>query len=232
MRLAVIPARGGSRRIPRKNIRPFCGRPMLAWTIGTAVASRLFDRVIVSTEDDEVRAVAEQFGAECPFVRPAELADDHATTNAVMAHAARWAAAAGLDAEAICCLYPTAPFLRANDLARGLLCLNDGAWSYAFAAADFSAPIFRAFHPRDDGGVEMFFPEHFATRSQDLPRALYDAGLFYWGRPAAWLEERMIFAPHSIPIVLPRWRVHDIDDEADWVRAERLFACLREYGDE
>jgi pseudaminic acid cytidylyltransferase len=227
VRIAIIPARGGSRRIPRKNVRPFCGKPMIAWTIDTAVSSRLFDRIITSTEDEEICAIAVQYGAECPFVRPPQLADDYATTGAVMAHATRWALDQGWTLDAVCCLYATAPFMTADDVSRGLDTLLAGGWSYAFAAAEFAAPIHRAFKPRDDGGVEMFFPEFFATRSQDLPRALHDAGQFYWGRPSAWVEERRIFDRSSAPIVIPRWRVHDIDDPDDWTRAELLFNQLR-----
>lgn len=228
MRLAVVPARGGSRRIPRKNVRPFCGRPMLAWTIEAARSSGLFDRVLVSTDDSEIADVATAWGAECPFVRPAALADDHASTTAVIAHATRWAVDAGWNVESVCCLYATAPFIDAHDLRRGLGALDAGDWSYAIAVTDFAAPIFRAFTERPDGGLEMVFPDRFEARSQDLPRALHDAGQFYWGRPAAWLEGRRVFDRWTMPIVIPRWRVQDIDEPDDWIRAEALFKQLHE----
>jgi pseudaminic acid cytidylyltransferase len=227
MNIAVLPARGGSRRIPRKNVRPFCGQPIIAWPIEAAISSALFERVIVSTDDAEIREVAEQFGAECPFERPRELADDHATTGDVMAHAAAWAADAGLAASAICCIYPTAVFADADDLRQGLDALQSGTWSYAVAATDFEAPIFRSFRQREDGGLEMFFPEHFSTRSQDLPRALHDTGQFYWGRPSAWLAKQRIFDRWSVPVFIPKWRVQDIDDVDDWTRAEAIFSHLR-----
>jgi N-acylneuraminate cytidylyltransferase len=228
MRLAVIPARGGSKRIPRKNIRSFCGKPMIAWSIEAAKASGLFDHVLVSTDDAEIAEVSRQWGAEVPFVRPAELSDDHAGTTEVIAHAIRWGLEQGWDVTAVCCIYATAPFVHVEDLKRGLAALESGDWAYAFAATEFAAPIFRSFRQRETGGVEMFFPEHFTTRSQDLPTALHDAGQFYWGRTAAWLERKRIFDAHSVPIRIPRWRVHDIDDQDDWVRAELTFGQLKD----
>jgi pseudaminic acid cytidylyltransferase len=227
LRIAVIPARGGSERIPRKNIRLFCGKPIIAWTIETAHASGLFDHIIVSTDDPEIGAVAVECGAEFPFVRPAALANAHTGTGEVMAHATRWALEAGWALDAACCMYATAPFIQVDDLTRGLDALASGNWSFACAATEFAAPIFRSFKQREDGGIEMFFPEFFATRSQDLPRALHDAGQFYWGRPSAWTEGRRIFDRWTVPIIIPRSRVQDIDDPDDWVRAEMMFNHLR-----
>jgi N-acylneuraminate cytidylyltransferase len=226
VRLAIIPARGQSKRIPRKNIRDFCGKPMIAWSIEAALGSACFDRVIVSTDDDEIAGVAAQFGAEVPFRRPADLADDHTGTTDVIAHASRWAQDQGWAITAVCCLYPTAPMVSRDDLAQGLALFESGDWSYVFTATDFAAPIFRAFHQVPEGGVEMFWPERFATRAQDLPRALHDAGQFYWGRPRAWIESEVVFGPRSAPLIIPRWRVQDIDTPDDWRRAEALFIAL------
>jgi pseudaminic acid cytidylyltransferase len=226
--IAVIPARGGSRRIPRKNIKGFCGKPMLAWSIGTAKASGLFDHILVSTDDAEVAEIAGAYGAELPFRRPAPLSDDHTGTTDVVAHAIRWALDEGWAVEVVCCIYATAPFLQAGDLARGLAALQSGDWAYAFAATDFAAPIFRSFTQHADGGIEMVFPELYSARSQDLPRALHDAGQFYWGRPAAWLEGRRIFDRASVPVFIPRWRVQDIDEPDDWIRAEMMFSQLQD----
>lgn len=226
MRLAVLPARGGSKRIPRKNVRPFCGRPMIAWSIAAALKSGLFDRIIVSTEDSEVAHVAREHGAEVPFLRPLDLADDHTGTIPVMAHAVGWAEEQGWALDAVCCIYPTAALLSSDDLARGLDLLDDSRFDFAFSATDYPSPIFRAFRRTDEGGVEMFFPEHFSSRSQDLPRALHDAAMFYWGRPAAWLSARTLFGPRSTPLLIPRWRVQDIDTPDDWLRAEALFRAL------
>lgn len=226
MRIAVIPSRGGSKRIPRKNIKPFCGKPMIAWSIDAAKSSGLFERIIVSTDDAEIAEVAQQCGAEVPFMRPEDLSDDHAGTTAVIAHATQWAVDQGLVVSAVCCIYATAPFVQTEDLKRGWEILNSGDWDYTFSVTDFAAPIFRSFKQTDDGGIEMFFPEHFATRSQDLPVALHDAGQFYWGRPAAWLENKRIFDRRSKPVMIPRWRVQDIDTQDDWVRAEILAPVI------
>lgn len=226
MKIAVIPARGGSKRIPRKNIKPFCGKPMIAWSIEAAKACGLFEHVIVSTDDAEIAEVARQWGAEAPFMRPEELSNDHAGTTPVIAHATQWALNQGFDVSAACCIYATAPFIQVSDLKRGWEILNSGDWNYAFTVTDFAAPIFRSFKQTAEGGIEMFFPEHFATRSQDLPVALHDAGQFYWGRPAAWLEGKRIFDRSSKPIMIPRWRVQDIDTPDDWTRAEILAPII------
>jgi pseudaminic acid cytidylyltransferase len=225
MKIAVIPARGGSKRIPRKNIKPFCGKPMIAWSIQAAKTSGLFDRVIVTTDDNEIAEVAKKWGAEIPFMRPPELADDFAGTAPVITHATQWALDQGLDVHAVCCIYATAPFIRAADLKEGWDELDSGSWEYVFTATDFGAPIFRSFEKTAGGGVRMFFPEHVSTRSQDLPIALHDAGQFYWGRTSAWLQQKRVFDLHSKPLVIPRWRVQDIDTQDDWDRAE-MFAPI------
>jgi pseudaminic acid cytidylyltransferase len=220
MKIAVIPARGGSKRIPRKNIKPFCGKPMIAWSIEAAKASGLFGRIIVSTDDAEIAAVAKEWGAEVPFVRSEALSNDHAGTTPVVAHATHWVLDQHIAVSAVCCIYATAPFLQTEDLKRGWEALDSGGWDYAFTVTDFAAPIFRSFKQTAEGGIEMFFPEHFSTRSQDLPVALHDAGQFYWGRPEAWLTGKRIFDRRSKPVQIPRWRVQDIDTPEDWERAE------------
>lgn len=226
MKIAVIPARGGSKRIPRKNIKPFRGKPMIAWSVEAAISSGLFDRIIVSTDDAEIAAVSEQWGAEVPFMRPEKLANDYAGTTEVIAHATQWMLEQGWTVEAVCCIYATAPFVQVDDLRRGWQALSSGDWAYAFTVTDFPVSIFRAFKQTEEGGIDMFFPEHFNTRSQDLPAAMHDAGQFYWGRPAAWLSDVRIFGKHSTPVVIPHWRVQDIDTPDDWRRAELMHNAL------
>lgn len=226
MNIAVIPARGGSKRIPRKNIRPFCGKPIIAWPIDAARASGLFDHVIVSTDDPDIAETARGLGAEAPFERPAELADDHAGTIPVIAHATGWARDQGWPVDAVCCIYPTAPMIAPDDLAEGLRLLGEGTHDFVLTATDYASPIFRAFRQTEDGGLAMVFSEHFDTRSQDLPRALHDAAQFYWGRPDAWLTARTLFGPRTTALLIPRWRVQDIDTPDDWTRAEALFRAL------
>lgn len=228
MRLAVIPARGGSKRIPRKNIKDFCGKPMIAWSIEAAKNSDLFDKIIVSTDDEEIAEISIKYGAQVPFTRPQELSNDFAGTTEVIAHATQWALSQNLNLEAVCCIYATAPLIQVSGLSKGLKTLQDGDWAYTFSVTDFSSPIFRSFKKIENGGLEMFFPTEFDKRSQDLPVAYHDAGQFYWGRPDAWLQDKTIFDKHSAPIFIPRWSVQDIDTAEDWKRAEIIFKLIRD----
>jgi len=227
VRIAVIPARGGSKRIPRKNIRLFAGRPMIAYSILAASQTELFDRIIVSTDDEEIASVAVRLGAEAPFIRPPELADDQTGTVEVIAHAIEWLRSFGAcNPSSVCCIYATAPFIRQADITQGFQILESGSWQYVFAATNFAAPILRSFRKCASGGIEMFFPQYYPVRSQDLPEALHDAGQFYWGRPETWLRKATVFNRLSTVVLLPRWRVQDIDTEDDWVRAEQMAAAL------
>lgn len=225
MRVAVIPARGGSKRIPRKNILPFAGKPMIAYSIQCARDSGLFDRVIVSTDDAEIAKIAVEQGAEAPFVRPPELSDDYAGTTEVIAHAVEFLQRQAT-LTAVCCIYATAPFIDKEDVQRGCSLLEAGDWEYVFSATTYGYPIFRSFRMNEAHGVQMFYPEHFGTRSQDLPEALHDAGQFYWGRPRAWLDRARIFSDRATIVSVPRWRVQDIDTTEDWHRAETLAQAL------
>ena len=224
MRLAVIPARGRSKRIPRKNIRPFAGKPMIAWSIAAAKASRLFDRILVSTDDDEISRVSVDYGAEVPFRRPVELADDYTSTLPVIAHAVE-------APTQVCCIYATAPFIRPADIRLGFELLQAAVCDYAFSVTGYAFPILRALRITSDDRLAMFHPEHYLTRSQDLEPAYHDAAQFYWGSASAWLARRPIFGENSIPVVLPRHRVQDIDDPEDWERAELMFAALKSSED-
>lgn len=227
MKLAVIPARGGSKRIPRKNIKFFGGLPMIAWSIRAAHDSGCFDRIVVSTDDDEIAAISREYGAEIPFTRPRELADDHAGTAPVVAHAVQWQNQNGTSVSEACCIYATAPFVRPSDLHRGLAALEAVNINYAFSVTSFAFPIARAVRITPFGRVEMFNPEHFNTRSQDLEDAYHDAGQFYWGRADAWLKGLPLFGPASAPVLIPRHLVQDIDTEEDWINAEWMLKALR-----
>lgn len=228
MKVAIIPARGGSKRIPRKNIKPFLGKPMIAYSIEAARASGIFDQIIVSTDDAEIADVARQFGAETPFVRPAELSDDHATTVEVICHAVQYCLDQGLPVEYACCIYATAPLIQVEFIRQSLASLQANPdTDYAFSVTSFPFPIQRAIRISADGRIEAMQAEHRNTRSQDLEAAFHDAGQFYLGRAEAWLAGAPIFSPKSLPIVLPRYLVQDIDTEEDWFRAEYLFQALR-----
>jgi len=227
MKLGVIPARGGSKRIPRKNIRPFCGKPMIAWSIAAALQSGCFDQVMVSTDDDEIADVARQHGATVPFIRPAALADDHTGTTPVIRHAIEWQQAQGHMPDQVCCIYATAPFVSGEYLRRGQVALIEAGCDYAFSVTSYAFPIQRAVRITAAKRVEMFNPEYFDIRSQDLEEAYHDAGQFYWGTAVAWQQESRIFGVNSVPVMLPRHVVQDIDTPEDWVRAEWLFKAMQ-----
>ena len=229
MNIAVIPARGGSKRIPRKNIREFCGQPMIARSIHAAINSKCFEKIIVSTDDKEIAEVAENLGAEVPFMRPKSLSDDHTGTVPVIKHAVEWALDEGLSVERACCIYATAPFISHEDIVLGLSLLENQSRDYAFSVTSFPFPIQRAIKLDEDGFVEMIDPERFHVRSQDLVEGWHDAGQFYWGMVDAWLNEKVIF-DNAVGIKLPRYRVQDIDTEEDWVRAEVMFKVLEDAG--
>lgn len=226
-RVGIIPARGGSKRVPRKNIRGFCGKPMIAYTITAARESGCFDHVLVSTDDPEVAGVARDFGAEVPFLRPAELSDDATHIGPVMCHAIRWLQERGTPPSLVCQLFATAPFLRPEDLREGFARLSAAPGKrFAIAVTDFPFPVQRAVRSTPDGGIEPLYPSEIGKRSQDLEPACHDAGQFIWGRPEAFLQQRSVFSTDSIPIRLPRYRVQDIDTMEDWEIAEFLFRAL------
>ena len=226
MNIAIIPARGASKRIPRKNIKAFHGKPMIVYSIEAAQKSGCFDRIIVSTDDQEIADTALKYGAEVPFLRPADIADDYATTMDVMDHAIQYLAKENISPEFVCCIYATAPFILADDLRKGLGILNEPNVEYAFSATSFPFPIQRAIKLTEQGDVEMFSEQYADTRSQDLVEAYHDAGQFYWGKTSAFLARKAIFAEHSKVVLLPRKRVQDIDTVEDWELAEALFAVL------
>ncbi|TYL47155.1 pseudaminic acid cytidylyltransferase [Marinomonas sp. IMCC 4694] len=220
-RVAVIPARGGSQRIPKKNIRLLDGKPLIAYSIETALASGLFDRVIVSTDDTNIAAVAQAFGAETPFLRPADLSDHMTGTTPVMQHALQYLIHEGNEPDEACLIYATCPLLTPADLQQGQAQLAH-IEGFCFSATTFGFPIQRALHITATGELAPMFPEHIQSRSQDLVEALHDAGQFYWARTQDWFD-KAIFGPHSLPLMLPRHRIQDLDTEEDWLRLTQIM---------
>lgn len=236
MKVAIIPARGGSKRIPEKNIKMFAGKPMIAWSIEAAKASACFDKIIVSTDDEAIATIAKKHGADVPFKRPASLSDDYTGTIPVIAHAIREVneqqAAAGLALVSYaCCIYATAPFVQPSDILAGLDRVSQSDIDYAFSVTSYPSPIQRALQLTNEQRVCMFQPEQFHQRSQDLVEAFHDAGQFYWGRANAWLAERVLFSEASAAVVIPRHRVQDIDTAEDWTRAQWLFTAMQEMSE-
>jgi len=226
--VAIIPARGGSKRIPRKNLKPFDGVPMIVRSIRTALDCGLFDQVVVSTDDQEIADVARAHGAQVPFVRPVELADDFTGTAAVIVHALSQLPIF----DYVCCIYATAPLLQAKYLHQGHeLLVQHPDKSFAFSVTGFGFPVQRALTLDEQGALTSLYPEFRNTRSQDLPEAYQDAGQFYWGRTEAWLRGDVLFSPASLPVILPRHLVQDIDTLEDWKRAEYLYAALKAGGE-
>lgn len=227
MKIAVIPARGGSKRIPRKNIKYFAGKPMIAHAIRVAQSSGLFEHIVVSTDDTEIACVARECGAEVPFVRPAALADDFTTTVPVIAHAISACQSLGWQVDQVCCIYPAVPFLHESDLVSGLSMLEASGARYVFPIACFRSAVQRALRQLPDGTVEPFYGEYATARTQDLEPAYYDAGQFYWGFAQTWLEGKVIHK-HAIGLAIPDWRVIDIDTHEDWQRAELMYAAYHD----
>jgi pseudaminic acid cytidylyltransferase len=225
MNIAIIPARGGSKRIPRKNIKEFAGLPIISHSIKAALECGLFDKVIVSTDDEEIASVAQEFGADVPFMRPSNLSDDHTATIPVIAHAIQ-TLQNDYVIDNVCCIYATAPFVRSSDLIDAYNALLTHNKQYAFPVTTFPFPIQRGVKRDVEGNIEMFNPQHFATRSQDLEEAYHDVGQFYWGRATAWIEGKPIFSDAATTIVLPRHLVQDIDTPEDWIRAELMYKVL------
>lgn len=229
MNIAVIPARGGSKRIPHKNIRKFCGKPIIAHSIETALGTGLFSSVIVSTDDHAIAEVAKKYGAEVPFMRPEDLSDDFTGTTPVFRHAARWCLNQGYGVTAVCGIYATAPFVSAGDLKLGFKALEQAP--AAFSITTFPFPIHRGLKREKDGKVSLLWPEHLKTRSQDLPEIYHDCGQFYWATTDFLLSGEEFMEGKAMGIGIPRHRVQDIDTEEDWVRAEAMYRVLKETGE-
>lgn len=221
--VCIIPARGGSKRIPRKNIKNFFGKPMIAWSIEAALNSNCFDQVIVSTDDQEIAEVAKKYGARIPFIRPAALANDFAGTTPVVKHAIEELESQGTQISDVLCLYATAPFVQPQTIIKAYQQFKETQADYCFTVTSFTAPIQRAFKITSEKRLEMFYPEYSGARSQDLETAYHDAGQLAWGKATAFKALKPMFSKHASPFILPNYLVQDIDTPADWQQAELMF---------
>ena len=226
MIIAIIPARAGSKRISGKNIKNFFGKPIIAHSIEIAHKTKLFDKIIVSTENKKIASIAKKNNAEVPYIRPVKLAGDRVGTDKVIAHAIKWLKAEGLNIKAACCIYPTAVFVKSEDIVKAYKKMVNGNWDYVFSAASFQSTVFRSFVKLKNNGVKMLFPGKENSRTQDLKKTYHDAGQFYWGKPEVWLKLKAVFSPSSTFINIPRWRAHDIDTVEDWQQAEIFYKTL------
>jgi len=226
MRIAIIPARGGSKRITNKNVKNFLGTPIIGRVISNLRESQIFDRVIVSTDSEEIAAVAKKYGAEVPFMRPNELADDFAGTSEVIAHAIEsLQLQTALDTQ-VCCVYPTSVLMNSNDLKDSLGLLQTQKWQFVFAASQPNSSPLRSFTKSELGGLEMLFPNYWGSRSQDLPNCFVDAGFFYWATANTWIQAEPIFGPNSTFVEIPEMRAIDVNTEDEWLRAESIFEII------
>lgn len=226
-KVAIIPARGGSKRIPNKNIKVFAGQPIISYSINAAKDSKLFDRIILSTDSKEIAEIGKSYGAEVPFMRPSELADDYTGTVDVLIHALNWLNDHDKFYNYFCCIYATAPFLNKVYINKAFAILRENKAVSAFSVTSYPYPIFRALKIDTNNRVKMFWPEHLHSRSNDLSEAYHDAGQFYWCDTEKFLKEEIVFSSDSVPVILPRYLVHDIDTPEDWETAEKLFLTLK-----
>jgi pseudaminic acid cytidylyltransferase len=226
-KVAIIPARGGSKRIPNKNIKVFAGQPIISYSINAAKDSKLFDRIILSTDSKEIAEIGKSYGAEVPFMRPSELADDYTGTADVLIHALNWLNVHDKFYNYFCCIYATAPFVNKVYINKAFDILRENKAVSAFPVTSFPYPIFRALKIDTNNRVKMFWPEHLHSRSNDLSEAYHDAGQFYWCDTEKFLKEEIVFSSDSVPVILPRYLVQDIDTPEDWETAEKLFLTLK-----
>lgn len=227
MNIAIIPARGGSKRISGKNIKLFCDKPIIAYSIEAANESGIFDRIIVSTDSVEIAAVANKYGAETPFVRPEKISDDFATTASVVEHALSWFAEKGESVDFACCIYATAPFVQSKYLQQGYEKLIQQNNSVVFSVTSFPSSIYRALEINKKGYLSMIYPEHELSRSNDLPEAYSDAGQFYWLKVEKFMENHRLYSKDALPIILPRYLAQDIDTPEDWQKAELMYGVIQ-----
>ena len=223
MRIAIIPARGCSKRIPRQNIRLFAGKPIIFWPIEAALSSGLFDKVIVSTDDVEIAGFARQAGASVPFMRPENLADDYADTKSVVRHAISELKLETEPEVQVCCIYSTSVFVDTQLLSEGLEKLKGGNARFVLSITSVDSSVYRSFNKNEDDQITMLFPENYAKRTQDLPNLYCDAAQFYWATVSTWQSDLQIFGPDSIGVFLDPSRVQDIDTESQWLSAERIY---------
>jgi pseudaminic acid cytidylyltransferase len=229
MKIAVIHARGGSKRIPKKNIKPFLGLPLIYYPLQTAFNSGLFDRIVVSTDSREIAEIAGRYGAEVPYMRPKELSDDVTPTQDVLKFDIEQLSDQS-DMTYCCCIYATAVFLTAQYLKSGFETIYENEVTSVFSVTTFPSSIFRALKINSKNQIEMLWPEYRLTRSQDLPETVHDAGQFYWVNSERFLKKPIIYSEDAMPVILPRYMVQDIDTMEDWKKAEFMYLSLQKEG--
>ena len=222
MNIAIIPARAGSKRIPNKNTKLFSGKPVIYYPIEAALSSKIFSKVIISTDSKKIAKVAQKFGAEVPFIRPKNLSNDYTGIADVMEHALKFLQRKNLNPNFVCCIFPVNPFIRKSDILKGYKKIINSDWQFVFTAVESKFPVYRSFLQEKNQGLKMIFPKNYSTRSQDLQKVYSDAGQFYWGKRSAWISKKKIFSRYSSIINIPYQRANDIDTLDDWKYAELM----------
>ena len=225
-KLAIITARGGSKRIPRKNIRNFLGKPIIAYSIESAIKSSVFDEIMVSTDDNEIAEIADKYGAKVPFKRSEATSNDTATTTDVIIEVLNEYKKRGFNFDYACCIYPTAPFITPESLKIGLDKMLENQTEVAFPVVKYSYPVQRALEVGKDGNLSMLYPEYSRSRSQDLTPRYHDAGQFYWFKTSAITPNMELLKMKASPIIIPETQVQDIDSEEDWAIAEMKYKLM------
>ena len=223
MIVAVIPARGGSKRIKKKNLKNFLNKPIIYYPIKQIQKSKLFDKIIVSTDNKEISKISKKFGAEILFERPKKLSNDYATTQEVITHSVKWLTKNNYKPDIICCIYPTSVFINSHDLKESYKLFTKKKWDFIFSATNYLYPIQRAFYQKKNGSIKMFRPKNYFKRSQDFKKSYHDAGQFYWGTYDAWLNTKNLFNGNSTTYLLSQLKAHDINNIEDWKIAEKLY---------
>jgi pseudaminic acid cytidylyltransferase len=230
MKLAIIPARSGSKRIPNKNIKEFAGHPIIFYSIDVAKKSKLFDKIVVSTDSIEIAKIATSYGAEVPFIRPKALADDMTGTVPVLEHALKFCKSSYGDIESFCCIYATAPFLTVDYLKKGFELLVDTRSISVIAVSSYPSSVYRALKIEKDGYLHMVWPENENVRSNELSVLYHDVGQFYWGNTERFLKARSLLSKDCVPVIIPRYFAHDIDTPEDWETAEKIYLFFKKEG--
>ena len=225
--VAIIPAKGNSKRISGKNYKKFDGKPIIAYTIEKLKRSGIFDRIIVSTDSKKIASISKRYGAEVPFRRPKFLSDDYTSGTSVINHGVKYLIREGCQFDYVCCVYPPNPFLQISDLKNGFKKIKSQKLNYVFSATPYRFPFFRSFTFSRNKGIKALFKNKINNRSQDLKQIMCDAAQFYWGRKKAWLQEKNLFAKGSDIIMIPEWRYHDLDTLNDWKHAELYYQNMK-----
>jgi len=223
MNLAIIPARKGSKRILKKNIKNFFGKPVIYNSIKQAKLTKLFDKIIVSTDCKKIQKIAKEYGAEASFLRPKNLSNDYVQISEVVKHSITYFVKKKIYFNYVCCIFPVAPFLEKKDIIKGYKEIKKNKWSFVFSAVKNSYPYYRGFKKHKENGIKMIFPQNYKKRTQDLPETFFDAGQFYWGLSKAWLKQKKVFDKNSTIVEIPKWKSIDIDTISDWKYAEMMM---------